>query len=99
MDEKRMAGSYEIMQALQVGRNEVVLGEDENAAPGERYMCALCQKNELFAQYNNVMVSDDFLEMVKLYANRIEEPLSCRERSDQDSPYAHRAANPHAGNA
>ena len=34
MEEKRMAGSYEIMQALQVGRNEVVLGEDENAAPG-----------------------------------------------------------------
>ena len=75
MDEKRMAGSYEIMQALQVGRNEVVLGEDAHAAPGERYMCALCQKNELFAQYNHVMVSDDFLEMVKLYANRIEEQV------------------------
>ncbi len=27
------------------------------------------------------------------------QPLSCRERSDQDSPYAHRAANPHAGDA
>ena len=25
--------------------------------------------------------------------------LSCRERPDQDSPYAHRAANPHAGDA
>ena len=27
------------------------------------------------------------------------QPLPCRERSDQDSPYAHRAANPHAGDA
>ena len=27
------------------------------------------------------------------------QPLPCRERSDQDSPYADRAANPHAGDA
>ena len=27
------------------------------------------------------------------------QPLPCRERSDQDSPYAHGAADTHAGNA
>ncbi|CAI3557616.1 hypothetical protein CNEO3_150059 [Clostridium neonatale] len=25
--------------------------------------------------------------------------MPCRERADQDSPYAHRAGDPHAGNA
>lgn len=49
-------------------------------------MCALCQKNELFAQYNNVMVSDDILEMVKLYANRIEEQV---ERTAESMKFPH----------
>lgn len=75
MEEKRMAGSYEIFQSLQVGYNEVVLGEDKKASTGERYMCALCQRNELFEQYGNVMVSDDYLEMVKLYSTRIQEEV------------------------
>ena len=43
--------------------------------------------------------------VLKTYVNEVKknydyiQPLPCRERSDQDSPYAHRAANPHAGDA
>lgn len=71
--EKRMAGSYEILQALQIGDKEVVLGEDRNAEPEERYLCAYCQRNELFEQYSDAIVSGDFPEIVKLYAQRISE--------------------------
>ena len=59
-DEKRMAGSYEIIQAFRIGDREIVLGEDLNAKPEERYMCAYCQQNEIAALYNEVMVSDDY---------------------------------------
>ena len=70
-DEKRKAGSYEIIQAYRIGDREIVLGEDLNAKPEERYMCAYCQQNEIAALYNEVMVSDDYCEIVKLFADRL----------------------------
>ena len=72
-EEKRMAGSYEIFQALSIGAAEVVMGENPNAAPGERYMCALCTTNALFAQYSNLLVSDDYTEIMEVYGQRIRE--------------------------
>lgn len=72
-DEKRMAGSYEIIQAFRIGDREIVLGEDLNAKPEERYMCAYCQQNEIAALYNEVMVSDNFCEIAKLFADRLSE--------------------------
>lgn len=50
-DKKRMAGSYEIIQAFHIGDREIVLGEDINAKPEERYMCAYCQQSEIAALY------------------------------------------------
>lgn len=71
--ETRMAGDYEIIQAFHIGDREIVLGENQNAAPEDRYMCAYCDRNEIFALYNDVMVSDDFCEISKLYAQRLVE--------------------------
>ena len=70
-DEKRMAGSYEIIQAFHIGAREIVIGEDINTKPEERYMCAYCQQNEIMALYNDVLVSDDFCEIAKLYGERL----------------------------
>lgn len=36
-------------------------------------MCAFCQQNELVALYNDVQVSGDFCEIVKLYGERLSE--------------------------
>lgn len=35
--DKRMAGDYEIIHAFHIGDQEVVLGENPNAVPEERY--------------------------------------------------------------
>lgn len=70
-DKKRMAGSYEIIQAFHIGDREIVLGEDIDAKPEERYMCAYCQQSEIAALYNEVIVSDDYCEAVKLFASRL----------------------------
>ena len=69
--EKRMAGTYEIIHAMYIGDREIVIGEWNEAPDGERFMCAVCTQNEIFAQYNQVMVSDDFAEIVKLYGMRM----------------------------
>lgn len=72
-DEKRMAGSYEIIQEFHIGDQEVVIGENLNASSSERYMCAYCQSNAIMAQYTDVMVSDDFCEIAKLSGERLAE--------------------------
>lgn len=70
-DEKRMAGEYEITSVLHIGNREVVMGE--NLADKEQlYMVAFCECDELFARYYDVQVSSDYVEIVKLYALRID---------------------------
>lgn len=69
--EKRKAGDYEIIQSFHIGDREIVIGENPLASEDEQYMCAYCRKNELFAQYSEMMVSDDYCEIVKLFADRL----------------------------
>lgn len=72
-EEKRMAGDYTILTGLRVGDQEVVIGENRKAPTGERFMCAFCQQNEIMRLYSDCMVSDDYLEIAQLYAQRIVE--------------------------
>lgn len=71
LQDKRMAGDYEIFQAISVGIVEIVMGENPDAEPEERYMCAVCTSNDLFAQYSDVCVSDDYAEILELYGQRV----------------------------
>lgn len=72
-DEKRMAGDYEIIQAVQIGDREIVIGENSENRDGQKYMCAYCTANELFARYDEVLASDDYPEIVKIYGERVAE--------------------------
>ena len=68
-----MAGDYEIFQAISIGTREIVMGESPEASADERYMCAYCTMNEIFAQYSGVMVSGDYTEMLELFQERVRE--------------------------
>lgn len=70
-EEKRMAGNYEIIQAIHIGDREIVIGENLADPNGEFYMCAYCQKNSIFAAYSETMVSDEYAEIVKLFGERV----------------------------
>ena len=71
--EKRMAGDYTILAGLRVGDREVVIGENHNASKGEKFMCAMGQRTDLFVLYEDCMVSDDYLEIAELFGRRINE--------------------------
>ena len=71
--EKRMAGDYVIIHAFHIGDREIVLGENPSGVDGERYMCAFCQSNGLMAGYTEVMVSNDYPELAKLFGERVAE--------------------------
>ena len=71
--DKRMAGDYEIIHAFHIGDKEIVIGENIEADEDERYMCAFCEKNEIMERYSDLIASDDFCEVAKLYADRLSE--------------------------
>ena len=70
-NEKRMAGCWEILHALHIGDKEVVVGENLTAPNEARYMCAYCTANDIMRGYNECMASDDYLEIMELYTERI----------------------------
>lgn len=71
--EVRKAGDYTIIHSLHIGDREVVLGEDMENQDGQKFMCAFCTSNGLFARYDDVLASDDYPEVVKIYGQRIAE--------------------------
>lgn len=70
-NEKRMVGDYLVIQTFQFGDREIVLGENLNAPPGEQFLCAYAQRNDLFVQYFDAIVSDSYVEIAKLYVDRV----------------------------
>ena len=80
--EKRMAGNYEITQALRIGDREVVFGVDP--ASDQPYFCALYQKifeiiqyreryEECFSSDNFVEVAEQFAEYVRQQCQKVRE--------------------------
>lgn len=67
--DKRMAHNYEITQSIHIGEKEIVLGMDEGSE--HPYFCAYYEYNELFGQYVDCMVGNDYAEMLGIYAQRI----------------------------
>ena len=83
--EKRMAGDYVIIHALYIGDREIVLGENPAVVGDERYMCAFCQDNDLVAKYTEIMFSDDYTELAKLFGERVAEQAE-KTRIDLNGP-------------
>lgn len=67
--DKRMAGNYEITQSVYIGHKEVVMGMDETDAMP--YFCAFYTSNEICGSYSECIVSDDYVEIVELFAERV----------------------------
>lgn len=72
-NEKRMAGDYEIIHAIMIGDREIVIGENQADTNGQKYMTAVGEWNDLFERYDNVLVSDDYPEIVGYFGQRVTE--------------------------
>lgn len=68
MDDKRMAGAYEIILAVPVGTTEIVLGHcpDNEQFP---YMVGHCTQNPLFTSYHCCTCGDSYSEVLKTFAD------------------------------
>ena len=79
-EEKRMAGNYEIIHSVYIGDREIVVGEDLSNTEGNKFVCAYCRPDLIYAVYNEVMGSDDYAEIIQLFGERVaEQAVKTRE--------------------
>lgn len=71
MEEKRMAGNYEVTTAFEIGTKEIIIGEDKTAASDERFVVANYENNGIFERYVDALVGGDYAEVVKIFAERV----------------------------
>ena len=70
-EEKRMVGSYEVIACQRIGGEEIIVGEDKNTAPSERYLCCYVEQNDIFERYSSALASDGYAEIFEIYGQRI----------------------------
>lgn len=76
----RMVNDYEIIHSFYVGEKEVIVGEDKNAE--YRYFCGYYESNDIFERAVNCCMSNDYLEIMKIYCDRTKEQVELCEAKD-----------------
>ena len=71
-NEKRMIDKFEIIHTIQMGAREVVVG----ISPEQEFMCCFCTRDGMLEHYADAMVSDDYLEIMALYADRLKKQIA-----------------------
>lgn len=70
-NEPRIVEGYEITQSIHLGDKEIVFGiKPEAEMP---YLCAYYTENEILGEYSECVVSNDYVEMIGIFATRIQE--------------------------
>lgn len=70
-NEKRKVGNYEVIACQRIGGEEIIVGEDRNAVPSDRYLCCYVERNELMELYTHGLASDGYAEIFEIYGQRI----------------------------
>lgn len=76
--EKRMVGDtgYQVKHAIHVGDKEIVFAEDENAKGGMCWLVGDYTHNDIISQYADCRISDDFLETMQEFADRVSRQIT-----------------------
>ena len=71
-EEKRLIGEYKVVNSMFVGTKEIALCENLKDPHGLYYMACDVHNNDFYEFYNNVYKSEDYILVLKNYADRIE---------------------------
>jgi hypothetical protein len=67
---------YEVKQTLRLGGKEIVLAEDMEAEGGFCYLVCQHTENGIFEEYSRGVASDDYLEAMQTFVERLSEGLA-----------------------
>lgn len=89
-EEKRMVSDtgYEVQQAMRIGGKEILLAENRSAEDGQWYLVSNYKEQGIFAEYSKAIITDDYLEAVEEFAQRIKEEAAaiCAEQTVRNLP-------------
>lgn len=70
-DEKRMIGTYEVLNSVWIGTKEVFLAQDLKAPEGEKYLVGFASIVGFNEVYSECEASDEYTEVLEIYGARI----------------------------
>jgi len=72
--ERRMIADtgYEVLQAVEIGKREVLLAENINATDGNFYMKAEYHYNGIIGEYDGIVYSSDFITIINQFTEAID---------------------------
>ena len=71
---------YMVIHSFFVGEKNVIVAE--NLKADYRYVCAYLEENEVFSQFTDCALSNDYLEIMMLYCDRAKEQVeNCKAQS------------------
>ena len=74
---KRMVSdtNYEVKHAIHIGDKEILFAVDEKAKDGMCYFVGNYTCNDILGQYAECLVSDDFLEAMQVFTDRVNQQI------------------------
>lgn len=72
----RIAGDYEIIQSIEIGHAEVVFGINQKDTDDRKYMCAYAKNDDFFVTYDDILVSNNYAEIMQIFGNRVSKEAS-----------------------
>ena len=72
--EKEMAGDYEVIHSLRLGGKVMLIGYNPDDKDG-KYMTCYKESNFMGEYFTKAMASDDYMEIVKLFSERLQEQM------------------------
>lgn len=71
MSNKRTVNGFEIIQSIEIGHTELVLGHAETQREGLHFMTGYCERNDIYEIYRDVMLSNDYAEILSIFGQRV----------------------------
>ena len=81
-NEERYADKYKITNSFRIGGKEFVIGINMDDEKGNCYLVANYESNEIFERYTDALVSPSYIEILKIYVERINDGIKEFEGRD-----------------
>ena len=85
-DEVRKIGEYKVTNSLHMGDREYALCENMDDPHGLYYMTCVVRANDFFEFYDDVFSSANYLQIAKLFADRIRTAIEAQITEEQKLP-------------
>lgn len=77
----RTVDGYEIKKSIYIGNKELLIGENMNDKDGNFYMTCYAEREFIIERYSWVIVSDSYLEIAEIFAERLKEQVEQTKQS------------------